>query len=117
LGGNAHLAVGARSAAALRDFGVIYGLPVIGFALLWAVFAATVTVRTARKGLPFSLTWWSFTFPVGTCVTGLTALSVRTGSTPLRDTADAAYVVLLGAWLVVAARTLTSQRAAVRRLR
>jgi tellurite resistance protein TehA-like permease len=117
LGGNAHLVVGAHSAAVLRDVGIAYGLPVIGLALAWAGFAATVTVRTALHHLPFALTWWSFTFPIGTCVTGLTALSVRTGSVPLRDTADAAYVVLLGAWVMVAVRTLTSQRGAVRRLR
>ena len=35
-----------------------------------------ITVHTARtQGLPFSLTWWSFTFPVGTVVTGTSELS------------------------------------------
>ena len=69
-----------RTAAALHTFGVVYGIPVLGLAALWSIRAASITVRTARDGLPFSLTWWSFTFPVGTCVTGATALAVATGS-------------------------------------
>lgn len=72
LGGNAHLVVDPSWAHALELFGVIYGVPVLGFALLWGALAVAITVRTARQGLPFALTWWSFTFPVGTCVTGVT---------------------------------------------
>ncbi|MDT4900977.1 MAG: hypothetical protein QOJ78_1907 [Pseudonocardiales bacterium] len=30
-------------------------------------------IRTIRAHLPFSLTWWSFTFPVGTCVLDVAA--------------------------------------------
>src|ERR1700761_6952309 len=53
--------------------GLLYGVPVWGVAMVWLVWAAAITVRTARTAggrLPFALTWWSFTFPVGTCVTG-----------------------------------------------
>jgi len=60
----------------------------------------------ARRGLSFSLTWWSFTFPVGTCVTGATALAAASGSIVIRGTAVALYLVLLGAWATVAAHTL-----------
>jgi hypothetical protein len=51
-----------------------------GFALLWATLAGAITMRTAADHLPFSLTWWSFTFAVGTCVTSTTALAVHTGA-------------------------------------
>ena len=57
---------------------LLYGVPVWGFAMLWLVLAAAITVRTALTttgGLPFALTWLSFTFPVGTCVTGTIALA------------------------------------------
>ena len=50
LGGNAHLAVGAPYATALQAFGVVYGVPVMGFAALWAALAVAITVRTARRG-------------------------------------------------------------------
>jgi C4-dicarboxylate transporter/malic acid transport protein len=105
LGAAARDALPAPYATGLRVFGVIYGVPVWGFALLWAAIAAAITVRTARRGLPFSLTWWSFTFPVGTCVTGTTALALATGSAALRAAAAAGYAVLVAAWLVVAVRT------------
>ena len=40
-----------------------------------------------RGGQPFALTWWSFTFPVGTCVTGTIALATRSDSEALPRTA------------------------------
>ncbi|MEA9984208.1 TDT family transporter [Subtercola sp. RTI3] len=105
LGGNAHLATTAPLAEALQAFGVIYGVPVLGFAALWAALALAITLRTAREHLPFSLTWWSFTFPVGTCVTGLTGVALHTGSVAFQAAAVLAFAALLGAWAVVAIRT------------
>jgi C4-dicarboxylate transporter/malic acid transport protein len=105
LGGNAHLTVSATWAEALQLFGIIFGVPVLGFALLWAALASAITVRTAQEKLPFSLTWWSFTFPVGTCVTGITGLALHTGSDVLRILAIVAYAGLVSAWITVAIRT------------
>jgi C4-dicarboxylate transporter/malic acid transport protein len=105
LGAKAHLAVPASQATILKAFGVIYGMPVLGFALAWAVIAGIVTVRTARDHLPFSLTWWSFTFPVGTCVTGTIGLALATGSSMLRIAAVVFFAALVGAWVLVATRT------------
>jgi C4-dicarboxylate transporter/malic acid transport protein len=92
-------------AAGAAVFGLLYGVPVWGFAMLWLALAAAITVRTARRGLPFTLTWWSFTFPVGTCVTGTIALADRSGDTALRWASVALYLLLLAAWITVAART------------
>jgi tellurite resistance protein TehA-like permease len=87
---------------------LLYGVPAWGFAMAWLVIAAALTVRTARQehGLPFGLTWWSFTFPVGTCVTGTTGLAVRTGADLMRVSAAALFLLLLTATLTVAARTV-----------
>ncbi|MFZ4896378.1 TDT family transporter [Plantibacter sp. Mn2098] len=106
LGGVAHLAVSASLAHALGYFGLIYGVPILGFAILWASLAVAITIRTARENLPFSLTWWSFTFPVGTCVTGVTGLALHTGSTVLTIAAIILYVALVAAWILVASRTI-----------
>lgn len=97
-------ATGAQLAA------VLYGVPTLGFALFWAALAAAITVRTARTGLPFSLTWWSFTFPVGTVATGTSGLALRTGSGMLAGLAVLLYAGLLAAWAVVAVRTLRGLR-------
>lgn len=105
LAGVAPAVVGPRWAGPLELAGVLYGVPVLGFALLWAAIALAVTVRTARAGLPFGLTWWSFTFPVGTCVTGASALASHTGAVALQVLAGVLYLALLGAWATVATRT------------
>lgn len=107
LGGSAHLAVAGPLAGAMEAFGVLYGVSVLGFALLWAAIAAAITIRTMRSGLPFSLTWWSFTFPIGTCVTGVSGLAVHAGLAVFAPMAIAGYAVLVAAWLLVAARTVS----------
>src|SRR5689334_15084759 len=63
LGEVAHLALPAPYSTAFAAFGVVYGVPVWGFAALWAGLATALTVRAGRHQLPFGLTWWSFTFP------------------------------------------------------
>lgn len=88
---------------------VLYGAPMWGFAMLWVALATTITLRTVRSapgGLPFTLGWWSFTFPVGTVVTGTSGLAAATGAPFLAVAATAGYVVLVLAWVVVAGRTV-----------
>jgi C4-dicarboxylate transporter/malic acid transport protein len=106
LGSAAHGVLPRADATGLAVFGLAYGLPVWGFALLWAAVAAAITLRTARQHLPFSLTWWSFTFPVGTCVTATSGLALHTGSVVFAWLAAAGYSGLILAWLVVATRTV-----------
>ncbi|MBL0885967.1 TDT family transporter [Myceligenerans indicum] len=101
--------VGDPYGPALRALTLVYGVPVIGFALLWLALAALITLRTARtqdSGLPFSLTWWSFTFPVGTVVTGLSGLADVTGLLAYRVAAGTLFALLVLAWAVVLARTV-----------
>jgi C4-dicarboxylate transporter/malic acid transport protein len=105
LGTAAAAAIPEPYAGAMRAMSVLYGAPVWGFAIGWLAIVAAITLRTARTGLPFSLTWWSFTFPVGTLVTGTSQLSVHTHAAFLSIAAIALYVALVGAWLVVAPRT------------
>jgi C4-dicarboxylate transporter/malic acid transport protein len=105
LGGVAGQSLPAPYSTALQAFGVVYGVPVWGFALLWGAIAGAITVRTARGHLPFSLTWWSFTFPVGTCVLGTSELAAHTGSDVFQVAAVLFYAGLVAAWIVVALRT------------
>jgi C4-dicarboxylate transporter/malic acid transport protein len=101
--------------SALRTASVLIGVPILGFALLWLAIATVITLRTARHGMPFALTWWSFTFPVGTCATGATGLAIVTGAPALLWPAAAFLLLLVGAWLLVAARTVAAQFPAGRR--
>ncbi|MFE2280538.1 TDT family transporter [Streptomyces sp. NPDC059454] len=88
-----------------RVLAVLYGVPVMGFALLWLCLATAHVVRARRRGMRFAMTWWSFTFPVGTCVTGAGALASRTGLVAYDALAYALYALLAGAWAVAAWHT------------
>ncbi|MFD0925919.1 TDT family transporter [Williamsia deligens] len=96
----------AEIATGLHVFGIAYGFAMGGFGILVFALATMLTVHAARRGLRFSLTWWSFTFPIGTCVTGATALGTAAGISVVHVLAVALYVVLVGAWVTVAAHTL-----------
>ncbi len=105
LGANAHLALNPQLASAFSLFRILFGIPIWGFAVLWIALASLLTIRTAKKRLPFALTWWSFTFPVGTFVTGTTQLALATNLSLFRKGALVAYAGLLLAWLLVAVKT------------
>lgn len=91
--------------SALDGLATGYGLVALALAALWAIAAVTVIVRAVRDGLPFALTWWSFTFPVGTCVTGTALLADRVAGGPLTVVALGLLVVLVTAWITVLTRT------------
>jgi C4-dicarboxylate transporter/malic acid transport protein len=105
LGGVVQGVLPAPYSTALQAFGVVYGVPVWGFALLWVAIAGAITIRTVREQLPFSLTWWSFTFPVGTLVLGTSELALHTGSDVFHVAAVLFYAGLVAAWVTVAFRT------------
>ena len=65
-----------------------------------------MTIRTMRRKLPFALTWWSFTFPVGTVVTGTRSWRKHTGLPAFGALAILFFFGLLCAWLTVGFRTL-----------
>ncbi|MFJ2928031.1 TDT family transporter [Streptomyces massasporeus] len=101
VGAFADVAPGVVPAPYSEGFGalaVLYGVPVMGFALLWFCLATAHVVRARRHGMRFSMTWWSFTFPVGTCVTGAEALARHTGLVAYAGPAVLLYAVLVAAW-------------------
>ncbi|MFJ4965092.1 TDT family transporter [Streptomyces sp. NPDC088729] len=98
-------AVAAPYASAFGAFAVLFGVPVTGFALLWLALAGALAVRAARRGMGFAMTWWAFTFPVGTCVTGAAGLARHTGLDAFVWLSAALYAFLVAAWAVTAART------------
>ncbi|MER7170728.1 TDT family transporter [Streptomyces mesophilus] len=93
-------------ASAFGAFAVVYGVPVMGFALLWFALAAALVVRALRAGMGFAMTWWGFTFPVGTCVTGASGLARHTGLDAYSWLATGLYVFLVTAVLIAAFHTV-----------
>ncbi|PJJ00934.1 C4-dicarboxylate transporter/malic acid transport protein [Streptomyces sp. 2333.5] len=104
----AHVAPGvvdASLAPAMDAFAVLYGVPVMGFALLWLALATAMVVRAFRNGMGFAMTWWGFTFPLGTCVTGAAGLARQTGLGAFDGLAVALYALLVTAVAVAFTRT------------
>jgi C4-dicarboxylate transporter/malic acid transport protein len=102
LGTVAQGAVPAEIAHGFALFAVFYSVPIFGFVLLWCCLAILLTLRAHHRNMKFALTYWAFTFPVGTCVTGTAQLAHHTGL-PLFDWASVIfYVGLLTAWMVAA---------------
>ena len=105
--GTAALTVVDRPIAdSLHIMSILYGVPIWGFAVFWSVLATLLTIRALRKKMPFALTWWAFTFPVGTCVTGTTQLALHTGLPAFEWAAIILFTLLLFAWLVAAIGTV-----------
>jgi tellurite resistance protein TehA-like permease len=98
--------VPAPYARGLDVFAVLYGVPVMGFALLWLALAAAHVVRARRHGMGFAMTWWAFTFPVGTCVTGAMSLARHTGLVVYDGLAVGLYALLAAGWLAAASGTV-----------
>lgn len=92
-------------AGGLHIFGIGYGLVMTGFAVFVFLLAVSLTVHNVRRGLSFTPAWWSFTFPIGTCVTGSAALAFATDSVLLLVISGSMYVLLLLAWIAVASRS------------
>jgi tellurite resistance protein TehA-like permease len=105
LGTVAATAVAGHLAPALDVFAVLFGVTMWGFMWLWLPIAALLTIRARNKQMGFALTWWSFTFPVGTCVTGTSQLALHTRLPMFQWTADALFACLLATWVVVLIRT------------
>ncbi|MDX2320471.1 MAG: TDT family transporter [Moritella sp.] len=93
-------------ASSLNTMAILYGVPVWGFALFWSCIASLLTLRAIRRQMPFALTWWAFTFPVGTCVTGTTQLALHTGLPLFEWAAVILFAVLIGAWIIAAIGTV-----------
>lgn len=97
-------------ALGLRVFGIGYGMVMAGFGTAMFALAVAVTVRAVRRRMPFALTWWSFTFPVGTCVTGLAALGKGLDARGVEAASVVLFVALVAAWGLVAAMTVARRR-------
>ncbi len=102
LGNVANGAVPAQIAHGFELFAVVYSVPIFGFVLLWTCFAILLTIRASRRQMRFALTYWAFTFPVGTCVTGIAQLAHHTGLPMFKWASILYYIGLLSAWAVAA---------------
>ncbi|WP_248796854.1 TDT family transporter [Pseudomonas sp. MWU13-2105] len=86
--------------------GLVAGLILWGLGLWWMLMAVLITLRYLRRGIPFNLGWWGFTFPLG--VYSLATLKL---ASTLHLGFFSGFGLLLVAllavlWLIVGSRTL-----------
>ncbi|MCL1060225.1 TDT family transporter [Shewanella gelidimarina] len=106
LGTAALLVVEGPIADTMNNMAIIYGVPVWGFAFFWSILVSLLTLRALRNKMPFALTWWAFTFPVGTCVTGTIQLAIHTDLDVFRWAAVILFIGLFISWIVAAVGTI-----------
>lgn len=95
----------AEVAALAGPLGIIGALVLWGLGLWWLVTAVALTAIQMRRGLPFNLGWWGFTFPLGVFTAASLTLGSRTGFPFFTGFATTLIVALVGAWTVVAVRS------------
>lgn len=106
LGAAALLVVDEPISTGMNTMAILYGVPAWGFAFFWSILASLLTLRALRRKMPFALTWWAFTFPVGTCVTGTTQLALHTGLLAFEWAAVILFSGLICAWVIAAIGTI-----------
>jgi C4-dicarboxylate transporter/malic acid transport protein len=86
--------------------GIIGGTILWGYGVWWLALAVLKTVQYARKGFPFNLGWWAFTFPLAVYTLATLALARVTHLEFISIAGSVLALSLAGFWLLVAARTL-----------
>ena len=90
-----------------RDVFHVLALLLWGFGFWWLVMCLLLTSAVKRGGqLPFALSWWAFTFPLGAFVAAGIRLSVVMQIGLLHAVSLAAYVLLVVFWSITFYKTL-----------
>ncbi|WP_246748566.1 TDT family transporter [Rhizobium setariae] len=96
----------AAVAAAFSGAALLGGVLLWGYGLWWFSLAAAFTARYIKRGMPFNLGWWGFTFPLGV----FSVATLRLGhafSFPPIAVLGAILVTALGLiWCIVAFNTM-----------
>jgi C4-dicarboxylate transporter/malic acid transport protein len=91
---------------AAREAALVLMLLVWGFGVWWLVMASLLTLAARAAGqLPFALSWWGFTFPLGAFVAESLRLTNMLGWTSTFAIAIAAWLLLCFLWAVTLVRT------------
>ncbi len=99
------------SSGAVTSISILMATGLWGFGLWWLALVAALLVRYARNGgVPFSLGWWAFTFPLGAFTVATMTLARLWDSGVVDALSVALYAGLVGFWLIVARGTLKGVR-------
>lgn len=86
--------------------GFVTGILFWGSGLWWMLLALLITVRYCRKGIPFNLGWWGFTFPLGVFTVTTLKISTLLDISFFKGMGGLLVVILTLVWLLVAVKTV-----------
>ena len=84
---------------------LVGGVMLWGFGAWWLALATLTTLRFLKEGLPFTLGWWGFTFPLGVYTAATFGLAALTHMAFFTDLGHVLVVALVALWLLVTSRT------------
>lgn len=91
---------------AARELAVVVMLLLWGFGVWWLVMASLLTWSARAAGqLPFALSWWGFTFPLGAFVAESLRLNQLLGWQSVQAIGVAAWLLLCFFWGITLLRT------------
>jgi C4-dicarboxylate transporter/malic acid transport protein len=93
-------------AATAQAVGVLGGVLMWGFGLWWLLLATLITIRYFRSAVPFNLSWWGYTFPLGVYAVVTLRLATILRLAFFEVFGVVLAVGLAAVWTVVMARTI-----------
>lgn len=88
--------------SAINLFGLIYW----GFGFWWLIIAGIVTlINILHRNLPYALSWWAFTFPLGAYAGATFLIASIFQCPPLKSYGFICYCLLALCWLLVFCQT------------
>ncbi len=92
-----------------KDVFYTFGLIFWGFGIWWILMAIILTIHYIKNlKLPYAMSWWAFTFPLGAYVSGNHALSSIFNMKLIDYIGFALYWLLLFLWLITLIKTIKS---------
>ena len=99
--------VGACNFVTSKDAFYTFGLIFWGFGIWWVIMAIFLTLHYIKKlKLPYAMSWWAFTFPLGAYVSGNHAIATIFKMKILDLTGFVLYWLLLFLWGITLIKTI-----------
>ena len=84
----------------------VFGFLFWGFGIWWVIMAIALTLHYIKKlKLPYAMSWWAFTFPLGAYVAASHTISLLFGLQLIDYIGFALYLLLLVFWLATLLKT------------
>lgn len=91
---------------AAREMTLVVMLLIWGFGVWWLIMSILLTIAVLRVGqLPFTLSWWGFTFPLGAFVAEGLRLNQETGGSGFLGISVISWILLWALWLITVIKT------------